>query len=112
MQLIRVISIMRPLSVLKVLPSMSGHDAMLSATYDLVLNVVIPLAALVVFCLLSFGLVGGALQYHCVPVDFTAPEVTSNPYYQAYGEDYFYSEYNTQFCGYRYVSLTLTCVTT
>lgn len=75
---------------------------MLPQVYDLILNVVIPIASLIVYSLLSYGLVGSALQFRCVPIDLLNPNVATNPYYQAYGMDYFYSEYNNLFCGYRY----------
>jgi hypothetical protein len=101
------LSIARPFGGLKLLPAASGTAVLLPAIYDLVLNVVIPLAALITYCIMSYGLVGNALQFRCVPVDETAPMVTSNSYYQEYGMTYFLSEYNTEFCGYRLVVIAV-----
>lgn len=98
-----MLSLLRPVFALKLLPS-SGLDnradaALLLSLGDLVLNVLMPMAALVAFCLLSFGLVGQALQQRCVPEDITSATVQADARFAAYGEEYFYSEYNTLFCG-------------
>lgn len=44
-------------------------------------------------------LVEDALEYRCVPTNFSAPEVQSNEYYQTFGDDYFTSRFNTLLCG-------------
>ena len=101
LQLIRIISIFRPLGMLQFFPPTSEHGQIIPAVYDLFVTAVIPLLALIVFCMMSFGLVGDSILYRCVPTDFSSTTVTENPYYQEYGIDYFYSQYNVEFCGYR-----------
>lgn len=101
LQLIRVISIFRPLGMLQFFPPTSEQGHIIPAVYDLVVTAVIPLLALVAFCMMSFGLVSNSILYRCVPSDLTSPNVLDNPYYQEFGLDYFYSQYNVDFCGYK-----------
>lgn len=68
---------------------------------DLTLNIIFPFMMLLAFAFLTHLMVRNDLQYRCVPRSVDNSAVQANIYFQFYGEDYFYSVYNVDYCGYR-----------
>jgi hypothetical protein len=104
LRILRIMRIIRLVKVVQFLPRLTFDGTVLPQTYDLVLNLVFPATAMLGFCLLAHLLVGESLKFRCVPADFNSTNVINNKYYQDYGVNYFYSQYNVAFCGYKYVS--------
>lgn len=100
---LRVLRLVRLVKVIQFLPRLTFDGSVLPQTYDLFLIFVFPATSLVGFALLSFVIIGTAIQYRCVPYDLESPNVINNVYYQDYGINYFFSQYNVMFCGYRYM---------
>lgn len=104
LRILRVMRIIRVVKLVQFLPRLTFDGTVLPQTYDLVLNLIFPLTAMIGFALLSHVAVGESLKYRCVPTNFNSTSsLYSNVYYQDYGVQYFYSEYNVMFCGYKYV---------
>ena len=102
-KILRILRILRPLKMMKFLPSVVYQGKVLPSIYDLLLNIIIPLLTLVVFALTTNSLVGASMQYRCVPISNgdLHDNVLDNEYYKIYGIDYFYSQYNSVYCGSR-----------
>lgn len=101
-KILRILRILRPLKMMKFLPSVMYQGKVLPSIYDLLLNIIIPALTLVVFALVTNALIGQSLQYRCVPSsndDTLHENVVDNEYYKIYGIDYFYSQYNSMYCG-------------
>ena len=104
LRILRVMRIIRVVKLVQFLPRLTFDGSVLPQTYDLVLNLIFPCTAMIGFALLSHVVVGESLKYRCVPTDFnSSSSVLSNVYYKDYGVEYFYSQYNVMFCGYKYV---------
>jgi hypothetical protein len=104
LRILRVMRIIRVVKLVQFLPRLTFDGSVLPQTYDLVLNLIFPCTAMIGFALLSHVVVGESLKYRCVPMDFnSSSSVLSNVYYKDYGVEYFYSQYNVMFCGYKYV---------
>ena len=82
----------------KALPRISFDGKILPETWNLFTIVIFPLTSIIAYALLAQTILRGALRYRCVPTDLDNENVESNIYYQYYGINYFYTEYNVAFC--------------
>ena len=101
LRVVRILRILRALRTVTIIPSIMVYASALSECIDKVLISALLLGIVLLgMGFISYYRVGDNLLYRCVPSPTASVSaLMADDYYAAYGNDYFYSKYNINFCG-------------
>ena len=100
LRILRIARVLRPLKAITFIPSlMIFIESVVQSGLEILSNMFMLIFLQFVFAAVGCAWIGNALDFRCVPTDYTNANVVNDPHYIAYGASYYTSKYNYAFCG-------------